>query len=54
MHCESASVLGLMEDLHRLSCGMPSAGTALLSEGGARPFLPYRLAMQVSKNAYRI
>ncbi len=39
IQCERDAVLGMLEDVHRLKAGMPSAGTTLTL--GGKPFLPY-------------
>ena len=61
-------MLGLLEDLHRFSDGLPSAGTTLLAPGAAAaaavaggaalsavpsgPYLPYKRAFQVSPRGW--
>lgn len=47
IHGERAALLGLLEDCHRLSDGLPPAGTTLVAGARCAPYLPYREALQV-------
>eukprot|EP00798_Chlamydomonas_sp_ICE-L_P011877 gene11877-14983_t len=41
IRCDRGALIGLLEDLHRLHHGQPSAGSVIRIKGQQRPYLPY-------------